>query len=109
MSRFNRIVTLYDVEQQRNARGQVVGELELPGRRVYANQYSIGLTSWAAGASKNLHADAVYMVRSGEYHGETRARVRDVAGNDVEYEIEEVSDMGGSTRLILRRRLVNGQ
>lgn len=108
MSRFNRIVTLYDVEQQRNARGQVVGEMELPGRRVYANQYTIGLTSWAAGASKNLHADAVYSVRSGEYRGEKRARVADVTGNMVEYEVEEVSEMGDSTRIILRRRLVNG-
>lgn len=107
MSRYNRIVTLYDVEQQKNSRGQVVGELESNGRRVYANQYTIGLTSWAAGAAKNLHADAVYMVRSGEYKGETRARVKDVSGNYIEYEIEEVSEMGDSTRLILRRRLVN--
>lgn len=104
MSRYNRVIELYRVENARTAGGSPsMREVEGSRRKVFANQHSVGMTSWAAGASRNLHADAVYMVRTGEYKGEQRA----VSGG-VEYEVEEVSEMGESTRLIMRRRLANG-
>lgn len=103
MSRYCKTLELYKVERVSDSKANpIMAEVEGSRRKVFANQYTLGMTSWAAGASRNLHADAVFTVRTGEYKGEQRA----VCGED-EYEVEEVSAMGEHTRLVLRRRLAN--
>lgn len=102
MSRWSITVKLYNVESVTGEDGKRslarVGE-----RKVFANRYTVGLTSWVGGDSKGLHPDSVVNVRASEYHGENRCELE-----GIEYMVEGASQSGEFTRLILKKRLNNG-
>ncbi len=102
MTGYRLVATLYDVQPTRDAGGNV--SISRAGEtRVFANRYSVGLSTWAAGAAHGLHPDAVLSVRSCDYAGQGRC---DVDGK--EFTVESASDSGEFTRLTLKRRLSNG-
>lgn len=102
MTRYALAIELYDVTTEVSANGspQVV---EGEHTTVFANRFNIGSDTWAAGRSLGLKGECEIQVRSYDYGGQQRALV-----NDVEYEVEDTSDTGEFTRLMLRRRLNNG-
>lgn len=102
MSRYALIATLQKVEQVTDDRGNASYEVT-EERKVQANRYNIGLSTWAAARSNGLHADAEVSMRSCEYKGEERITVE-----GVEYEVETAQCSGEFTSLTLKRRLSNG-
>ena len=101
MSRYNDVLTLVtvtgtDVDDQGNQ--TIITEES----RVFANQYALGLTAWAAARSTGLHADARFAIRSCDYKGQQR-----VVYDGTEYEVEKAACKGEDTVLTLKKRLSN--
>lgn len=71
------------------------------GRRAaFANVRSVGASAYMAARAAGLHADAEVQLRSCDWGGENRARLR---GGD--YDVEAARTSGDHVFLTLRRRL----
>ena len=101
MTRFSSVITLVALIPCQNDEGSFTSERF--EREVFANPFNVGLNTWAAAQSFGLKPDAVFQVRSVDYHGESIA-----IANGVEYSIERAAADGEFTKLTMKKRLENG-
>ena len=98
--RFNSVITLRDVSVTIDENGGAVSTFT--DSVVFANLYTIGASTWVAARAAGLHADAEVALRSADYGNQQRVVI-----DEIEYEVERVSNEGEFTRLMLERRLRN--
>lgn len=101
MTRFSSVITLVKLIPCKNDEGSF--KSKRLKREVFANPFNVGLNTWAAAQSFGLKPDAVYQVRSVDYHGEEVAIV-----DGIEYSIERAAGDGDFTKLTMKKRLENG-
>lgn len=99
--RFNSVATLFTEVVQSDAKGNLAPVKGDP-HEVFANQYSIGATTFMAAQEAGLHADAEIQLRAVDYNGENIALF-----DGDEYTVERVESEGDFTRLTLAKRLSN--
>lgn len=103
VSRYAEAVKLYDVRWEPSENGSPV-ETKGNEATAFANRFSIGSSTWAAGLSMGLKGECELQLRTCDYAGQQRC---DIDGK--EYEVEDVNNTGEFTRLLLRRRLGNNE
>lgn len=100
--RYDAVATLYSETVEADSRGNLKPVKGEP-KEVYANKYTIGMTTYVNARSAGLHADAELQLRTVDYDGENIAILE-----GIEYTVERVSDSGEFTYLTLAKRLSNG-
>lgn len=99
--RFNSVATLFTEVVQSDPKGNL-NPVKGEPHDVFANEFSIGASTYMAAQEAGLHADAEIQLRSIDYGGENVAVL-----NGDEYTVERVEDSGDFTRLTLAKRLSN--
>lgn len=100
MSRYTKTAKLVNVTVSFDKNGSAIEGKEY--KEVFVNPYTLGASTWVAARAAGLKADSQIELRSCEYDNQ-----QTIIFEDIEYEIERVSDKGEFTTLTLKRRANN--